>query len=42
MRAIELYTQFFVDAGRTPERVPGASLVTNHFIAYANDFDHER
>lgn len=41
-RAIELYTQFFVDAGRTTDRVPGNQLVTNQFIAFANDFDHAK
>ncbi len=39
VRAIELYTQYFQDAGRTTDRVPGAGLVTNQFIDYANDFD---
>ena len=39
VRAIDLYTQYFQDAGRTTDRVPGATLVTNAFIPFANDFD---
>jgi NitT/TauT family transport system substrate-binding protein len=41
VRAIELYTRYFQDAGRTTDLVPGASLVTNQFIDYANDFDRK-
>jgi NitT/TauT family transport system substrate-binding protein len=39
VRAIELYTQYFQDAGRTADLVPGKTLVTNEFIDFANDFD---
>ncbi len=38
-RGVELYCKFFADAGLTPIVVPAAELVTNRFIAYANDFD---
>jgi NitT/TauT family transport system substrate-binding protein len=40
VRAISLYCQFFADAGKTPDVVPGTDLVTNRFIAFANRFDH--
>jgi NitT/TauT family transport system substrate-binding protein len=40
-RGVALYCRFFVDAGRTPELVPGADLVTDRFIAFANDFDRQ-
>jgi NitT/TauT family transport system substrate-binding protein len=39
VRAINIYTQYFQQAGRTTDLVPGSSLVTNAFIAFANDFD---
>jgi NitT/TauT family transport system substrate-binding protein len=38
-RGVALYCQYFVDAGRTPDLVPGAALVTDQFIGFANDFD---
>ncbi len=39
LRGIELYCKFFQDAGLTPVRVSGRELITNRFIAFANDFD---
>ena len=39
VRGMQLYTKFFQDAGLTPELVPGADLVTDRFIEFANDFD---
>jgi len=36
---IARYCSFFADVGATPELVPGASLVTDQFIDFANDFD---
>jgi NitT/TauT family transport system substrate-binding protein len=38
-RGVALYCNFFEEAGRTTDLVPGASLVTDQFIGYANDFD---
>jgi NitT/TauT family transport system substrate-binding protein len=35
----ELYCKFIYDAGLTPALVPGNELITDQFIAYANDFD---
>jgi NitT/TauT family transport system substrate-binding protein len=40
-RGVALYCQFFEDAGRTSDLVPGASFVTDQFIGYANDFDRK-
>ncbi len=40
-RGVALYCNFFEDAGRTTDLVPGASLVTDQFIGYANDFDRK-
>lgn len=38
-RALERYCRFLHDTGWTSTLVPAASIVTNQFIAYANDFD---
>jgi NitT/TauT family transport system substrate-binding protein len=38
-RGLELYCKFIYDAGLTPALVPGDELVTNQFVAFANDFD---
>ncbi len=40
MRGIEVLTQFMYDNGLTTQVVPASAIVTNDFIAYANDFDH--
>jgi NitT/TauT family transport system substrate-binding protein len=40
-RGVALYCQFFEDAGRTTDLVPGNELVTDQFIQYANDFDRK-
>jgi inhibitor of cysteine peptidase len=37
---MELYATYLADYGFTRAPVPGAALVTDQFIAYANDFDH--
>jgi NitT/TauT family transport system substrate-binding protein len=41
VRGMELYCRDFYDAGLTPSLVPGADLVTNEFVAFANDFDRK-
>jgi NitT/TauT family transport system substrate-binding protein len=38
---IGVYTKFFADNGMTTHQVPASALVTNQFIAFANDFDHK-
>jgi NitT/TauT family transport system substrate-binding protein len=38
---IGVYSKFFYDYGMTPSIVPASSIVTDQFIAYANDFDHQ-
>jgi NitT/TauT family transport system substrate-binding protein len=40
-RGMELYCKFLYDAARTPDLVPGADLITNQFVDFANDFDHQ-
>jgi NitT/TauT family transport system substrate-binding protein len=40
-QGIEFYSKFLTDAGLTHEVVPGSAIVTNQFIDYANDFDHQ-
>ncbi len=37
---LQAYCTLFFQAGRTPVLVPGDQLVTNRFLRYANDFDH--
>jgi NitT/TauT family transport system substrate-binding protein len=38
-RGVEVYAKFFATQGMTKEIVPASDLVTDQFIAYANDFD---
>jgi hypothetical protein len=38
-RGIAIYAKYLYDAGLTHVVVPAASVVTNQFIAYANNFD---
>jgi NitT/TauT family transport system substrate-binding protein len=38
---LQQYCKMFFAAGRTPVLVPGADLVTNQFVDYANAFDHQ-
>jgi NitT/TauT family transport system substrate-binding protein len=35
-----VYAKWMAEAGMTPRVVPAADIVTDQFIAYANDFDH--
>ncbi len=41
VRGMELYCKDFFDYGLTPALVPGADLITNQFVDFANDFDHK-
>jgi NitT/TauT family transport system substrate-binding protein len=41
LRGIGVYTKFFADGGITNTAVPADAIVTNQFIAAANDFDHK-
>jgi len=36
---VQIYASFFANSGLTSALVPAAAIVTNQFIAYANDFD---
>jgi len=36
-----VYSKYLFDNGVTTQVVPSATLVTNRFIAAANDFDHK-
>jgi NitT/TauT family transport system substrate-binding protein len=38
--AMDAYIGYLVDNGQMAKRVPAAAVLTNEFIAYANDFDH--
>jgi NitT/TauT family transport system substrate-binding protein len=40
LNGIEIYAKFLNAAGFTKSVVPASEIVTNQFIAYANDFDH--
>jgi ABC-type nitrate/sulfonate/bicarbonate transport system substrate-binding protein len=40
LRGVKLYTKFMYDSGLTAQLVPAEAVVTDQFIAYANDFDH--
>ena len=40
LRSVALYCAYMHDAGLTKTIVPAAAIVTNDFIAFANDFDH--
>jgi NitT/TauT family transport system substrate-binding protein len=37
----KLYCRFFYDAGLTKTLVPASDVMTDQFIAFANDFDHK-
>jgi NitT/TauT family transport system substrate-binding protein len=39
-RSAEVLTKWMNDNGMTPHVVPASAVVTDRFIAYANDFDH--
>jgi NitT/TauT family transport system substrate-binding protein len=39
-RSTQLYCRFFYDAGLTKSLVPASAVMTDQFIAAANDFDH--
>jgi NitT/TauT family transport system substrate-binding protein len=41
LQGMAVYSKFLNDYGLTAQVVPVASIVTNQFIDYANDFDHE-
>ena len=41
VRGMELYCRDFVDYGLTPALVPAASLITNEFVDFANNFDRK-
>jgi NitT/TauT family transport system substrate-binding protein len=38
---LELYSRYLVDYGFAHQVVPGAAVVTDQFVDYANDFDHQ-
>jgi NitT/TauT family transport system substrate-binding protein len=40
LRGIEVFTKFMAENGLTTSVVPAQAVVTNQFIAYGNDFDH--
>jgi ABC-type nitrate/sulfonate/bicarbonate transport system substrate-binding protein len=37
----QAYIQLMLDAGVTKTAIPASQVVTNQFIAFANDFDHQ-
>jgi ABC-type nitrate/sulfonate/bicarbonate transport system substrate-binding protein len=39
LNGVALYCKFFYDTGLTSSLVPADAIVTNRFVAYANDFD---
>jgi NitT/TauT family transport system substrate-binding protein len=39
-RDADVYARFLYDNGLTSQLVPASAVVTNRFIAFANDFDH--
>jgi hypothetical protein len=39
--SVALYCQFFYSAGLTSALVPASAIITNQFIATANNFDHK-
>jgi NitT/TauT family transport system substrate-binding protein len=41
VRGIEVLAKYMVDQGLTPNRIPARELVSDQFIAYANDFDRK-
>ena len=42
LRGVKLYTRFMYDNGLTSVVVPAEAVVTDRFIAGANDFDHRK
>jgi NitT/TauT family transport system substrate-binding protein len=40
-RGIDVYAKFLADQGVTKTATPASAIVTDQFIAYANDFDHK-
>ncbi len=42
LRGVRLYTRFMYDNGLTSVLVPAEAVVTDRFIAAANDFDHRK
>jgi NitT/TauT family transport system substrate-binding protein len=38
---IAIFTAFLASSGQTKEIVPPGDVMTNQFVAYANDFDHK-
>ncbi len=38
---MELFSQMLTDAGMTAQVVPASAVLTNAFVPYANDFDHQ-
>ena len=41
LAGMKLYSQYLYDQGFTTQLVPATDIVTNQFIDYANDFDHQ-
>jgi NitT/TauT family transport system substrate-binding protein len=41
LNGIQIYSKFLNAAGFSKTLVPASEIVTNQFIAYANDFDHQ-
>jgi NitT/TauT family transport system substrate-binding protein len=39
VNGVQLYCQFLQNAGLTPALVPASAVITNQFIAFANNFD---
>jgi NitT/TauT family transport system substrate-binding protein len=40
-RGIQVLAKYMVDQGLTPQLIPASDLVTDRFIAFANDFDRK-
>jgi NitT/TauT family transport system substrate-binding protein len=40
-QGLEVYSKLLTDFGITPRVVPSSAIVTDQFIAFANDFDHQ-
>jgi NitT/TauT family transport system substrate-binding protein len=41
VNGVQLYCQFLQNAGLTPALVPASAVITNQFIAFANNFDRK-
>jgi NitT/TauT family transport system substrate-binding protein len=41
LRGIQLYCRYLYNAGLTKDIVPAGAIVTNQFVPFANDFDHQ-